>query len=46
MLNKQMRVVGGRLDGVNHITKTIYELKPNNARSIRQGIKQLQKRKE
>ena len=33
----------GHLDAYNSATNTIYELKPNNARSIRMGIKQLQR---
>ena len=31
----------GHLDAYNSVTKTVYELKPNNARSIRMGIRQL-----
>ena len=33
----------GYVDVYNSATKTIYELKPNNARSINMGIKQLQR---
>lgn len=30
-----------RVDGINEITKTIYELKPFNRRNIRKGVKQI-----
>jgi len=34
-------IPGGRLDGIDHIAKAIYELKPNNIRNIKKGINQL-----
>ena len=32
---------GSRVDGIDTMNKIVYELKPNNARAIRQGLKQL-----
>ena len=32
---------GARVDGYDDINKIIYELKPNNPRAIKQGLKQL-----
>jgi hypothetical protein len=38
---KEFVTAFGRMDDVNDALKIIYELKPNNLRSIKQGIKQL-----
>lgn len=43
---KEFRGIPGiRPDFVDLSTKTIYELKPNNPRAIKQGLKQLEKYK-
>ena len=34
---------GARVDGIDYDRKIIYELKPNNTRAIRRGIKQLER---
>ena len=34
---------GARVDGIDYGRKIIYELKPNNSRAIRRGIKQLER---
>ena len=32
---------GARVDGIDYVNKIAYELKPNNTRSIKRGLKQL-----
>ena len=42
---KEVPIQGGRIDFLDDINKIIYELKPNNPRGIKEGIKQLQRYK-
>ena len=41
-VEKEQRIgTGARVDGIDRANKIVYELKPNNARAIRRGIRQL-----
>lgn len=38
---EQIIAPGSRVDGIDELNRIVYELKPNNPRAIRQGLKQL-----
>lgn len=40
-MKEQTIGAGARVDGIDYVNRIVYELKPNNPRAIRRGMKQL-----